>query len=396
MDPRQNHQVATRDDRERAARDAFAKTVNSLAERELVNLFGSEQGRAAAARVALAFRAAAATAKDPQDFYGCSPESVASALATSAFTQIMPGGPYTGCYLVPKAVNGVQTLNWWINHRGIKTLARRAGQAIEAAPYFPGDEVVIIRGKNWRVDVVEGDCEDRDDIENLLGFVYHVTDLETGMLLAARTMSRSLIMKRRGMGMTNGPSWRTWPMEMAEKSVIKYAAGRGDVFFDDVGNMALSREAEVIDAQSESISQTREQTTPARGRAALGMDNAPPVQDFAAEAERLRKRDAVPVASEQAAPEQQAKQEPAAPTKAAKPKVDGIPNKGQLLTRLAAIGITLDMAVAHVATPDAAWGADELRALKQLGIDVAEGRVALESLSVNDDPLAESGGGEEP
>jgi len=99
------------------------------------------------------------------------------------------------------------------------------------------------------------------------------------------------------------------------------------------------------------------------------------------------------VESEQADPTARAADAPAAKA-ATKPKIEGIPNKGTLLTRLAAIGITLDMAVAHVQTPDAAWGADELRTLKKLGVDVSEGRVTLESLAVepaDEDPLAAPG-----
>lgn len=285
----------------RTPRDAFKDRVLAVASTEIASLFGAENGRAAAARVALTFRAAASTAKEPDAFYSCSPESVASAMATSAFTQIMPGGPFCGCYLIPKKVNGVQTLNWWINHRGIKTLARRAGQGIEALAYFPGDEVVIIRGRDWRVEVIEGDAPNRDDISNLLGFVYYVTDLETGALLAARKVSKDVIGKRRdksdgikndGTAKDTSP-WAAWPMEMAEKTVIKYAAGRGDIFFDDVGNMALSREAEA------QIVDTTAEVVPARaGAAALGGEPAPRMigtaagdaPDYAAEQAALAER----------------------------------------------------------------------------------------------------------
>lgn len=260
-------------------RQQFGATVNALAVKELSNLFASDVGKQAASRVGLAFRAAASAAKDPDAFYSCSPESVATAMATSAFTQIMPGGPFTGCYLIPKKVNGVQTLNWWINHRGIKVLARRAGQGIEAIPYFPGDEVVIIRGKDWRVEVIEGPCQERDSIEALEGFVYYVTDLATGSLLAARKVSKDIIRKRRDKGQ-DGNVWREWPMEMAEKTVIKYAAGRGDVFFDDIGSMALSREAEAIDIPSEPVSTTRPTGAGQQVRRQL-TEQAPPPQDEA-------------------------------------------------------------------------------------------------------------------
>lgn len=274
----QNTQIATK--APPTPRQRFGIQVTAIAERELVALAGSEAGRAAAARCALAFRSAVATAKDPDAFFNCAPESVGAAMATSAFTGIMPGGPFPGCWLIPKRVNlakkgeadnYVWQLNWWISHRGIKALARRAGQGIEAIPYFAGDQVVINRGREWSVEVIEGDCQDRDDVTNLEGFVYYVTDLATGMLLAARKVSVNLILKRRDKGQ-GGAVWKEWPMEMAEKTVIKYAAGRGDVFFDDVGNMALSREAE---AGEVTVSQPATATTTAPRRLAQVLDADP-------------------------------------------------------------------------------------------------------------------------
>jgi recombinational DNA repair protein RecT len=315
----------------------FASLVFAVAEKELVNLFGSEQGRAAAARVAAAFRTAAATAKDPDAFWACTPESVASCMVTSAFTGIMPGGPFPGCWLIPKRRNiapkgeraeYVWELHWWINHRGIKTLARRAGQSVEAIPYFDGDEVVIERGRNWRVEVVEGDNADRNNIEALAGVVYYVSDIETGALLAARKMTRSQIGVRRAKsdtvnkdtGDAFGP-WRDWPIEMAEKTAIKFAAGRGDVFFDDVGNMALSREAEtqVIDTTGTTMGTERAPAT--NGRAALGLTpkEAPALPDhgeqrapnYAAEGERLNSRERVAREDDRAANEDAARRDAA-------------------------------------------------------------------------------------
>jgi recombinational DNA repair protein RecT len=241
-------------------RQQFGRTVEALAQRELSNLFASDVGKQAAARVGLAFRAAASAAKNPDDFYACSPESVAAAMATSAFTSIMPGGPFPGCYLIPKRVNGVQTLQWWINHRGIKTLARRAGQVVEAIPYFEGDDVRIIRGQSWSVDVIPGPETNRAGLDRLAGVVYFVSDLSTGHLLAARKVERADIIKRKNKGQ-GGQVWSEWPLEMAEKTAIKFAAARGDLIFDDLGNMALSRDAE---ATAEDEPQTS--TTPAAPR----------------------------------------------------------------------------------------------------------------------------------
>lgn len=229
------------------ARQKFGNTVNAMAERELIALFGSDSGKQAASRVAMAFRSAAATAKKPADFYGCSMESVANAMATSAFTQIMPGGPYPGVFLVPKA----GTLGWWITHRGIKTLARRAGQSVETIPYFEGDTLTINRGRDYGFDITEGDA-DRDDYSALHGVVVMVRDIASGNVLSIRKVTFGQIEKRRKKAMTQD-IWKAWGVEMAEKTAIKYAAARGDIFFDDVGNMALSREAEILEGHAEVV-----------------------------------------------------------------------------------------------------------------------------------------------
>jgi recombinational DNA repair protein RecT len=294
----------------RTPRDQFAAVVLAVASKELTALFGSEQGKAAAARVALAFRAAASTAKDPEAFYSCSPESVASAMATSAFTQIMPGGPFCGCYLIPKKVNGVQTLNWWINHRGIKTLARRAGQSVEAVPYFEGDEIIIKRGRDWVVEVIEGPTPDRDSYAAMLGFVYYVSDLESGALLAAGKVSKAQIQKRRAKGQ-GGSVWNEWPMEMSAKTVIKYAAGRGDVFFDDVGNMAMSREAEATDVIDTTATESAPQ--PAPGARRLIPQDLTPARDFGAEQAAAAARQGAPIRSADEEPAEERRPTPTTP-----------------------------------------------------------------------------------
>lgn len=250
----------------------FGRTVSALAEKGLQEMFGSENGRAAAARVAVAFRAATAAAKDPSSLYKCSPESVASCMALSAMTQIMPGGPYPGCYLVPKA----GALGWWISARGIKTLAQRAGQTIHTFPYFTFDAVDIDEfEQTMRLDKGEGD---RDDYSKLMGIVVLVRDATTGAKRAMVNITREQIEKRRKKStQPNGDSWRDWPMEMALKTAIKYAAARGDVVFDDVGNVTMQRDADVIDVPHTEVNPPRQLTA---GMSALdaALDQREPVE----------------------------------------------------------------------------------------------------------------------
>ena len=105
----------------------YGRSVESLAMRELEKVLGSEEGKKAAARTALAFRA---TALANPTVYECDAGSVASCVAISALTNLMPGGPNPDCYLVPRRVKGQQTLNWMISHRGLQKLATRAGYTV--------------------------------------------------------------------------------------------------------------------------------------------------------------------------------------------------------------------------------------------------------------------------
>lgn len=252
--------LATTPPREMTAAQRFGATINALAAKGLTDMFGSENGRAAAARIGVAFRAAVASAKDPSALHKCSAESVATCMALSAMTQIMPGGPNPGCYLIPKG--GV--LGWWITSRGIKTLARRAGQVVATFPYFTFDTFEVNEFEQTMT--LEKGAGDRDDYSKLVGIVVLVRDLNTGAKLAMRDVSRAQIEKRRAKSMqpTSGP-WKEWPMEMAEKTAIKFAAARGEIVFDDIGNTTYSNDAErqdVVEVSAEPV---------ASGRSALGI-----------------------------------------------------------------------------------------------------------------------------
>lgn len=269
-----NTQMTTRAPAQLTPQQSFGRTVQGLAERGLVEMFGSENGKQAAARVAVAFRAAAASAKDPSALYKCSPESVASCMALSAMTQVMPGGAYPGCYLIPKG----GALGWWISARGVKTLARRNGQVVATFPYFNFDDVEIDEFEmTFRLTKGDGD---RDDYKSLDGIVVLVRDLSTSAKLGMRVVTKAQIEKRRRKSLQpNGGPWAEWPMEMADKTAIKLAAARGDIVFDEVGATTMMHDADrVVDVTPGTV-----EPTPSRGHAALGLpapvEAAPPPVD---------------------------------------------------------------------------------------------------------------------
>jgi len=408
----------------------FAAGVKADAYTILADILGDEQAKQAAARIALAL---VALGKANPQVFECTPASVAEAVASCVASGLMVGGAAPTSYIIPRRRGippakpggewqNVYELNWQIGFRGYLALVQRAGYQVQAFPIYPERGSPLDINGRLIIPTVRLPAVVRT-LENMIGVYVHVRRLSDGTTFAEAFVEADLIEARRNVSdayqrgikaatenksakeieKAQASPWFQWQEEQALKTAIRYVIARGVVPLDDMAQRVLEydgkRDNVVIDVPSESVTQTREQPRQT-GRAALGMDTGPGVTDFAAEAERLRKRDAIPVASEQAAPaaqEQTAKQEPAAkPAAASKPKIESIPNKGALLTRLAANGITLEMAVAHVQTPDAAWGADELRALKQLGIDVAEGRVTLDSLAVTEaDPLA-SDPGESP
>jgi branched-chain amino acid transport system permease protein len=94
----------------------FAATVEHLAADFLSRIADPEQVVKATGRLALAVRAAGVA--NPK-VYECTPASVAQAVAMSALTGLMPGGPKPEVYLIPRSGK----LEWQISARGLQALA---------------------------------------------------------------------------------------------------------------------------------------------------------------------------------------------------------------------------------------------------------------------------------
>ena len=117
----------------------FRNVVESKANDFLQAMVGTENGAAAAGRVALAFRQAAQT---NDRLYSCEPASVAQAVALSAMTGLMPGGPLPDVYLLPRGRN----LQWQVSHRGFAKLAARNGVRLRTKAVFKDDVFNVIEG----------------------------------------------------------------------------------------------------------------------------------------------------------------------------------------------------------------------------------------------------------
>lgn len=241
------------------AAQAYGRQVEGLAARELERVLGSEEGKKAAARVALAFRA---TGIANPTVYECDPGSVAACVATSAMTSLMPGGPNPDCYLVPRRVKGNQQLNWMISHRGLIKLATRAGYTIKARPVYKGEVFEYEEGETIHLrHVPDLDRADGawDDMRGVIVRCYRISD---GKLIGVEYVSRAQIEKRRNQSdayqrgakpgadeWSRSSPWFKWADEMAVKTAIKYAFSRGGIPIDDIlVREALSRdEADAID-----------------------------------------------------------------------------------------------------------------------------------------------------
>lgn len=224
--------METNEPRQLTPAQNYGRTVESMAKRELERILGSEQGAKAAAQVALAFRA---TATANPTVYDCHPGSVASCVAMSALTNLMPGGPNPDVYLVPRRTKGVQQLNWMITHRGLAKLAVRAGYQVRARAVYRGEEFTFEEGDTLVVRHVP-DLDGAHSYDDLRGVLVQVYRLSDNVRIAADFVNKATIERRKAQSDSaksgSGP-WASWPVEMALKTAIKYLFARGGVPMDD-------------------------------------------------------------------------------------------------------------------------------------------------------------------
>jgi len=196
--------------------------VQRMASAMLLDLVGEERATEAAARVGMAFAAAHRAARNPRDIERCSPESIASAVALSALTGLMPGGALPSVWLVPRSGE----LQWMISHRGLMTLCRRAGYQLSAVPVGQADHIVVEYGEVTEHRAAVG--EEPTGLDDLAGVIVSCRRLSDGAILGRYWLPASAICKRAS-ARGAGPVWRSWPLEMASKTAIKWACARGFV-----------------------------------------------------------------------------------------------------------------------------------------------------------------------
>lgn len=272
--------VATRQSQPLTPAQQYGRSVESLAMRELEKVLGSEEGKKAAARTALAFRA---TALANPTVYECDAGSVASCVAISALTNLMPGGPNPDCYLVPRRVKGQQTLNWMISHRGLQKLATRAGYTVKARVVYADEVFEYEEGETIHIKHVPNLDRVEENWEEMRGVIVRVYRLSDGKQVGVEYVNRGQIEKRRNQsdayqrGAKQGADewsksspWFKWASEMALKTAIKYAFSRGGIPIDDIATReALSRDHDDAIEATSVVVQPVVASRPAIGNVAL-------------------------------------------------------------------------------------------------------------------------------
>lgn len=214
----------------------------------LKNWVGEERAKEATGRISVALSASASAAKDPTDFYQCTPQSVAKVIAISALTGIMPSTGATAlAYAIPRRPRKGEPpqLQYQLSHRGINALANRAGMHMVAIPISVSDTIDVEESGDVVVKARDLDNPPASE-EDLRGVMVVVRRLDTGKVICNGWVAKKLINARRegsdsfkfaerkgNEWAKDSSPWHVWYVEQAMKTAMHYAIGRGWCVVDD-------------------------------------------------------------------------------------------------------------------------------------------------------------------
>lgn len=210
---------------------AWKLQTQQTAQRTIAAMLGTNpRAKLAAGRVIVAL--SAALTANPT-IANCTPESVTRCIAQAALTDIMPGGSFAKAYLVPKKTGGVLELNYWVSHRGIMEFANRAGNRVTCSFVHVDDEFAEVNGVIEHKSNPDRICHvDWSSIDRttLRGIIVRAFPVEHPTAKVERWVPMATINERRLKSDTKDGKfspWNNWPLEMCEKTAIKYCAARG-------------------------------------------------------------------------------------------------------------------------------------------------------------------------
>ena len=206
---------------------AFRRTVETVAQQHYADRASTPEGQKIVSRFALSFAAAARASRSPDQFYGCDPASIAAAVALSLDTGLLPGGAMPAVWLIPKG----GALQWMPSHRGLIMLGQQAGYQLRTVAVGMDDELAIEDGEVKRLVQDPDSCP--DSLDTLRGIVVYATRLNDGSRFGSWWLNGAAIRKRANT-QGAGPVWRSWPIEMAMKTAIKWVFARGFVPVESV------------------------------------------------------------------------------------------------------------------------------------------------------------------
>lgn len=221
---------------------------------------GGDSGKEAAVKVFSAIRNAISTAKNPQAFASCTDLSILNCINQSINLDLYPGGPNPNVYLVPQSPRKGEPMEmqWRITHRGLATLAARAGYALAAVPVAKGDHIEVDMG-----DVVShrpADLSRSPTMGNLLGFIVVVKRQRDGVALTRAWVPADVITARQAKARDQS-IWQAWPMEMSAKTAIKYVFARGIAVIESLDAIIAADTAAEIEDAAQAVEVTRRTVT---------------------------------------------------------------------------------------------------------------------------------------
>lgn len=287
----------------------FRSMAKQIAGSMLTDWVGTERAGEATGRISAALAAAAASAKDPSDFYDCTPQSIGQCIAVAALTEIMPGtGAAALAYVVPQRARKGEPpqLQFMFSHRGLNALARRTGQTMIAVPVGHKDELdfsptgdVIVRNR---------DIDNPPSVESeLRGVLLTVQEIGNGQVTCRQFVPKKLIDKRRASsraGQNQYGPWSNWYVEMAMKTAMHYAIARGWCVIDDAAAtraLSVEQQQDLVVVQPRVIEHEPDDRTPSEALADKLEGKAEPAQaeQLSPEAEYLARIDAAATIEEQ-------------------------------------------------------------------------------------------------
>jgi hypothetical protein len=202
--------------------------------RAVGSMLTGDRAKDVAGRVMIALEQARTTTPT---IINCTPDSVKRALALMILTDTRPGGAAPKLYLIPKRNKNELELQAWFSHRALIDFAHRAGWVVSTALVSHQDSLIVADGE------VHHTVTDPDNpptkYEDLRGVVVYAWPSGDKSSKVSRYVPKATIDARRAVSDSAKSSfspWNNWPVEMAEKTALKYCVGRGTFPVDDAAN----------------------------------------------------------------------------------------------------------------------------------------------------------------